>query len=594
MSRLRSISASTVILFAVQGFLPGLPGSVTVSSEQTQMTRSNEWNMTRISFDAARYPDAKDTLAPFDGDADFEVSEALGYLDLKTFVGNWLWSGSPGDNPADLYRDGTVDFRDFAVFACSWSEGRSCVAIIIDSDTYSGLASEVQRLGSDVEDDLQVRVFILPDDWSDIRRIKDVLIDKYNHDGLIGAILIGEIPTAYFEFQDSGAMPTDWYFEDLSDKFIDSDGDGKFEREYYAMETDITMRDIWTGRIKPPVGGSEGMTLLKDYFDRNHDYRTGSLTYSEKMLYFGSVAINQNDMNQADYNDLVDQIDEFTGLYESDDDVNSIYDTDLEVQKSAYLSELSNSYDFVFVNIHGSVTTQWLGSSVSVYHNEIRDARPQGLFNVLASCSNGDFTRDNYLAGWHLFSGNSLVVMANSTVAMLVGATSVEFLRDYIPLGLGVTFGDMHRNDLSSLPVHLFGDPTLTLRPKPTGDLPALRLDMSSIDFGEVERGTKPQRYIVFTNKGNVQLKVSFKKGRFSIDGEAVILGYWDVFYYKHPDTGYLFRDFEVAPGQSKAVPFVFYPRSDGPSGRYSMVILFQTNDPENAYLRIRLVGDAL
>ena len=69
--------------------------------------------------------------------------------------------------------------------------------------------------------------------------------------------------------------------------------------------------------------------------------------------------------------------------------------------------------------------------------------------------------------------------------------------------------------------------------------------------------------------------------------------GYWDVFYYEHPETGYLFRDFEVPAGDSKTVPFVFYPRSDGPVGRYSMTILFQTNDPESPYVRIRLSGIA-
>jgi hypothetical protein len=311
------------------------------------------------------------------------------------------------------------------------------------------------------------------------------------------------------------------------------------------------------------------------------------------MLYFGSVGINQSGMSEQEYFDLVNQIDDFTGLYQSDADVNAIYDPCLAVQKKAYLSELSNSYEFVFVNIHGSATTQWLGGSTSIYHNEVKDAEPEALFSVLASCSNGDFARENYFAGWHLFSGDSLVVMGNSVVTMLVGGASVEFLEDYIPLGLGVTFGDMYRNDRSFMVSHLFGDPTLVLRPKPAGGRPELRVDASHLDFADLQRGTKAAKYLLFENNGTTALQVHFKKGRFSVDGEQANLGYWDVFYYKHPETGSLFRDFEVPAGEAKSVGFVFYPRADGPIGKYSMLILLRTNDPDNPYVEISLAGNA-
>lgn len=533
---------------------------------------------------ANRYADA----------ARFDDGEApVDYLDLDGFVNDWLWTGRPGGCEADISFDGVVDGLDFALFASRWSHRESSVAIIVDSGTYAGAAGEINRLAADITNDLGVDVFICPNDWHGPVDVKNLLTARYIRSGLAGAILIGEIPTAYSEFRDADVMPTDWYYQDLSDKFIDSDGDGRFEREYYSLETDVTMRDIWVGRIKPPVGGDEGIMLLRRYLDTNHQYRTGKLTYRRRMLYFGSIAINQNGMSETDYDHLVGQIDDYTGLYESDDDVNSIYDADLEAQKQAYLTELSSDYEFVFVNIHGSATSQWLGGSTSVYSSEVIQAQPKSLFTVMASCSNGDFTKDYYLAGWYLFSGASLVVMANSTVAMAVGATSVEFLKDYIPLGLGVTFGQMYENDLSSLPVHLFGDPTLTLRLKPTGDAPRLDLNTSYLDYDRVARGTKSRRYIVFKNAGRRPLKVSFKKGRFSVDGEAVNLGYWDVFYYEHPDTGDLFRDFEVPAGSSKTVPFVFYPRPDAPVGRYSMTILFQTNDPEFPYPAIRLSGDA-
>jgi hypothetical protein len=529
--------------------------------------------------------------------ADLTNDWAVDSNDLKVFVNYWLETGEC--IPGDLNRNLFTDFNDYSIFASQWSYKQDSVAIFIDSNTHSNLTSQIQRLKSDIINDLGVNVFIFSDNWNDIREIKDTLIDKYNHEKLIGAIFIGQIPTAYFEYQNSGSNPTDRYFQDLSDNFIDVDGDGKFEREYYMWETDVMMREIWTARIKPPVGGAEGTELLRDYLDRNHNYRNGNLSYDKKMLYYGSISINQNGMSQDDYNDLVNQIDDYTGLYDSDDEVDSIYDTDLEMQKRKYLTALMNNYDFVFVNIHGTVWHQWLGElnptdQCVVYYNEIKEFRPQPLYSVLASCSNGDFTTENYFAGWYLFSGNSLIVQANSTVSYLTGANTMEFLKDYIPLGLGVTFGDMDKNDRSFLVSHILGDPTLTLRPKPAGELPRLSRYASEMDFGNVERGTIPRQYISFWNGGTAPLTISYKKAPFSINGEYANLGYWDVFYYEPSTTGETFRDFEVRPGKCKVVPFSFYPRADGPTGRYTMTILFQTNDPENPYIKIHLSGNAI
>ena len=526
----------------------------------------------------------------YSSSVDFDVNGRIDYLDLGLLAGDWLARGGR----VDVDGDGIVNFGDFAATATHWLSVKKSVAVFVDSNTHAGLEAEIERYKADIANDLKSEVCVFVGNWSDIREIKGILTDKYRNDGLIGAVLIGDIPTAYFEYRNAGAMPSDWYFQDLSDKFVDSDGDGRFEREYYLNETDITMREIWTGRIKPPVGGAEGIVLLRRYFDRNHAYRTGGPGYDRKMLYFGSIAVNQDGMGREEYDNRVSEIGRYMGLYDSDSQVDSVYDEELEIQKEQYLSGLSKRYDFVFVNVHGSATTQWLGGSTSVFHQEIVDARPEGLFSVLASCSNGDFTQENYLAGWYLFSGESLAVMGNSVVTMLVGATSVDFLGDYVPLGLGVTFGSMCKNDRSFLVTHLFGDPTLSLRSRPAGSLPRLSLSESNLEFGDVKRGAKPRKNVIFTNNGETPLTIDFKKGRSSIDGEWVHLGYWDVFYYKDPDTGSTFRAFEVAPGQSKIVPFVFYPRADAPAGRYSMIMLFQTNDPENAYPTIELVGKGI
>ncbi len=152
----------------------------------------------------------------------------------------------------------------------------------------------------------------------------------------------------------------------------------------------------------------------------------------------------------------------------------------------------------------------------------------------------------------------------------------------------------MYLNDRSGMPNHLLGDPTLTLRPLPVDHIPELALSGEHLDFEDVALGTESSIPIEFKNAGEEPATVNFIKGCYSLDGKMVLLGYRDVFQYRHPDTGETFRSFAIAPGQSKQVPFVFYPRADGPTGLYTMTMRFYTNDPNMPYITIRLEGTAI
>ena len=138
------------------------------------------------------------TIATPNGDPDVDGSGIVDYSDLEAVAHNWLWRGQAAENAADLDLDGTVDFNDFGVLAGQWLSKKHSVAIFVDSDTYSSLQTEIERLRADIANDLGVRVFVLADNWSNIESIKEILIERNAQDVLVGAILIGEIPTAYF------------------------------------------------------------------------------------------------------------------------------------------------------------------------------------------------------------------------------------------------------------------------------------------------------------------------------------------------------------------------------------------------------------
>lgn len=442
------------------------------------------------------------------------------------------------------------------------------VAIFVDKQTYSSLTSEIDRLKEDITNDLGAEVFIFSDDWEEPEKIKNILVEKYRNSGLIGSILIGDIPAAYID----GSL-TDWYYQDL-------------------IEGQQVNVEVWTGRIKPPIGGAEGLKLLRNYLNRDHDYRTGKFTYNQEMLYYGSSIIREGYMDETKYKNMVSRIGGYTGLYDTDQ-AKTIYDPDIAKEKSDYLRELSQNREFIFIFTHGSTTSQWVGGDTDVTSDEIKEAAPNALFTVMATCSNGDFTEENYFAGCYLFSGNSLMVTANSVASMILGAGEDEFFLDYKPLRLGVTFGEMHKNDRTWRVTQLLGDPTLRLREKPTENIPRLKIDTTSLDYGRVKGGSEPCINILFQNEGNKTLQIEYIKGEVALNGVESELEYADFFSYT-PDNGNShYTPFEILPGKSKSVPFTFNPRKDGPIGKYTMQMLFQTNDPNKPYLVIDFTGIA-
>ena len=51
---------------------------------------------------------------------DFDHNGTIDLNDLRTLAANWLWTGTPGGNIANLNCDGKVDNEDFAIFALQW------------------------------------------------------------------------------------------------------------------------------------------------------------------------------------------------------------------------------------------------------------------------------------------------------------------------------------------------------------------------------------------------------------------------------------------------------------------------------------------
>ena len=271
---------------------------------------------------------------------------------------------------------------------------------------------------------------------------------------LDGAILIGNLPRAWYEDTWSDApheeFPMDLFLMDLDGTWIDADGDGK-----YDSHTGNRAPEIWTGRIDAHAMemGSE-IQMLRDYFTKNHLYRTGALQVPGRGLTF---------------------IDDDWSYY-STCGLNAIY-TDLTVDNSDawttadnYLARLDTGYEFVHLMSHSS---PWghtfkipLGYGGTVMAPEIALVDPQTVFVQLFACSNCRWTEPDCMGNWYLFgTGYGLLAFGSTKTGALL-----EFEELYTPMGSGEIPGEAFRMWFTNVGIYnpdwhygcvILGDPTL-------------------------------------------------------------------------------------------------------------------------------------
>lgn len=460
------------------------------------------------------------------------------------------------------------------------------IAILIDENTYRQVRTEIERYAMDIKNDLQANVFLFHQNWQSPREVKNQLLSLKDKN-LKGAVLIGEIPVPYFESTLCiiGDFPSDRYYMDLEDAFFtDEDNDGKFELTNYSVNENL-MRIIWVGRIKPYRGGAEGITLLKNYFERNHQYRTGKISPTKRLLVYSPDI--QNGPCGATLEIYLNNMRDFLTLHRSSDILYSWDEIDILVGSSRqeYLEALQKNYEILELNAHGTQFAQILGDG-PISSEDVKVAQPKPYFYFLYSCANGDFTQENYIGGHYLFDGNGLVVYTPVTSSM-AGAGE---MRKYIaPLALGLTFGEaavsFGTQGITSFGLLevILGDPTLRIRPK-TG-IPRIEVDTTKIDFGEVVAGKEQEYY------GDIAEKITIKN-----TGTGKLISNVDSFYFWTEKEGKVVRgdswashyDKPILPGESSEIKYSFWPREKGDYTGYGII---KTNDPDNSFIVIELRG---
>jgi 6-phosphogluconolactonase (cycloisomerase 2 family) len=347
------------------------------------------------------------------------------------------------------------------------------VHVFVDSYVYPAIQTNFDQFTSDLEAE-GYTVSVTQVTTETPEDIRATLQSEYPS-GLVGVILVGEVPAAWVQLFTmthyyTSHFPTDYFYMDLDGTWNDSNADGFYDDMSGNMEP-----EIWAGRITPSfcIFGDE-VELLNQYFVKNHAYRTGSLSLPDRALGYIEIPWYVPRLDYA-YDDVTIVIDENTT-------------TALD-----YKYMLQQGYEWVHLLSHSSPwgSTFFLEDETygggSVFSYEMPHVNPEAFFIILEACSNAKYTETNNLGQSYIFGSDYGLVAIGETKIMY--GNSFEEL--YYSLGEGNTLGEAFLDWIwwywdFWLGCNIFGDPTL----KPHGH--ANPLNLAGFSYESIrENGSK-------------------------------------------------------------------------------------------------------
>jgi hypothetical protein len=315
-------------------------------------------------------------------------------------------------------------------------KGDTPICIVINNLLYLAVTGSFSTFVSDLElDGYAPNIYTALND-GDETGLKDLLISEWNTRGIAGAVLVGDLPVAWYEMEnwDHEEFPIDLFFMDLDGSWVDLDTDGMYD-DHYNGAGDVEA-DIWLGRLSAfnlTDHEAHEATLMNNYLAKNHRYRTGDFTLLDKALVY-----IDDDWHTARWDRDV------TLAYPNTDAVKDPYQTTREDYMLRVRESLDNRYESLLICAHSSphVHALYWGDGpydYSLFYNhEIEEIDVQVLFYNLFACSNSRYVEQDDMGNWYVFQSQYGLVSVGSTKT----GSMLCFDDYYHPLGEGLTFGE--------------------------------------------------------------------------------------------------------------------------------------------------------
>ena len=310
-----------------------------------------------------------------------------------------------------IYQTARVNFRN------------ELVDIVVYAPIYAGILDSLSVYISDLESEGYTIQVDTVRGWN-AEDLRDHFIALLPSE-LVGAVLIGNVPFAWYEMEGGEGreeFPIDLYLMDLDGTWIDNDADGLFDNHTGNKEP-----EIWVGRIfASSITWGNEIYLVNNYFSKVHKYRTGGYNISQKALaYVDDDWYGYNDCSLGDLYDTVDVVRNYNTTTATD-----------------FRTRFTDAYEWVQICSHSSPwgnTFKYTGGYAgTVFNFELWFENPPWLFLNLFQCSGTRFFEENYCGGIYIFGqDNGLFAVGSAKVGSML-----YFSDFYGPLNTGISTGE--------------------------------------------------------------------------------------------------------------------------------------------------------
>ena len=511
----------------------------------------------------------------------------------------------------DLNGDSWVDREDFTLFSKAYGfkcekiypedfedckPNQCSILIILDKNLEILLSDEINQFKADIQSDLDgYDVFVyIPNSNPTKEDVKAVIMQYYHDHYLKGAILVGDIPSAkYMDFSNSeynrnfffsqGYMVSDAYYRDIEGRSsVVKDGLIDLSKNKVGKYLNGLKPPFWIGRLTPP-NNMNRVQALRNYFKKNHEYRTKSLSFEKRLLLYSPINVEfyptlpEDDALMESYGSQIDLLKSY-GVYENEDV------TLMGYSKSPYYTDaIKEPYEYAFIESHGSPDTLYPG----VTSDMIKNSNP--LFYTFTGCSVGDFLNPNYISGYHLFNGNTLFVKACSIVHFDGDELEVPYLfalKNGVPI-----FKAQDLSTRGNMCYAWLGDPTLRMRDPvrdAAGDVPRIAFSVKQISLGDVTAS-----YSLDEGYGNFKI---FNDGNLPLIVYSISTRNTQNFYYVDirlkDNKGMSINNLIIPSKQSREFQFFILPTdNDSVAGELLGEAYTLSNDPANPLVSLHYSG---
>jgi|GEM_PF-3042693 len=365
--------------------------------------------------------------APADDRWDGDGGHSADYSDIPRL--QWTGPGMPGTYQDYIERRQEAPFRSQLVFSggAGRTGGRAPKALVlVESNLYSGIQSNLNVYVAD----LQAEGYTVDVHTTSGGTGEDLKTFILNHTiDLVGCVLVGEHPAAWFEFDYWGyeEFPCDLYYMDLDGTWIDGDNNDKWDS--HAAGAGDVGPEIYIGHIDASMMTGDEVALTNTYLDKLHAFRTGAIFTPNYGLTY----------TEDDWSIYMDMRTDIKYAYTDFDDIPAP-DTNRDDYVNYRVPD--QTYEFIQLCCHSSSTGHAFTRGGWASNWDIMGVVPRAMFYNLFCCSSLRYTDQDFLGGAYIYNSSrtSLAVIGSTKTGSML-----EFYAFYQPFGLNESFGEAFR-----------------------------------------------------------------------------------------------------------------------------------------------------